>query len=142
MRLGDDSLGKPITKEMHTYDDNCEFEWVNIWDNLDHYFLSHCFNWFVAASILRDAWILNLWSVYDELIEISWQHILPHFRECWWDHVFLDVLLSNTVFIFLGLFVLKLFRVELYDWLGRTGKSSPLQWEIWTKYHNYYHPPL
>ena len=23
----DPNLNKPVTKEMHTYDDNCEFEW-------------------------------------------------------------------------------------------------------------------
>jgi phosphatidylserine synthase 2 len=25
MSLGDERLGKPVTKDMHTYDDNCEF---------------------------------------------------------------------------------------------------------------------
>ena len=40
-------------------------------------------------------------------IELSWQHILPHFRECWWDHVLLDVLASNTPAIFLGEFIIN-----------------------------------
>lgn len=61
MKLGDESLGKSVTKDMHTYDDNCEFEWVNIVDNLDHYFLLHCLNWFLLAFLLRDAWLLNFW---------------------------------------------------------------------------------
>lgn len=25
--LGDRRLGVPVTKEMHTYDDNCELQW-------------------------------------------------------------------------------------------------------------------
>lgn len=61
MKLGDETLGKSVTKDMHTYDDNCEFELVNIVDNLDHYFLLHCLNWFLLAFLLRDAWLLNFW---------------------------------------------------------------------------------
>ncbi|CAD8174237.1 unnamed protein product [Paramecium octaurelia] len=30
MKLGDESLGRSVTKDMHTYDDNCEFELVNL----------------------------------------------------------------------------------------------------------------
>ncbi len=61
MSLGDARLNKPVNKDMHTYDDNCEWEWINIWDNLDHYFLTHCLSWFLVSLMLRDAWVLNLW---------------------------------------------------------------------------------
>jgi phosphatidylserine synthase 2 len=110
MKLGDSKLGKPITKDFHTYDDNCELEVKNIVDNLDHYFLVHCVNWFVVSWLVRDAWILNVWQIWDEVIELSWQHLLPHFRECWWDHIFLDVLIGNTLFIFLGIQLPKYFQ--------------------------------
>ena len=70
---------------------------------MDHYFVIHVVNWFAAALILRDVWLLNLWSILDELLELSWEHILPHFRECWWDHIILDVLIGNTPSIFLGI---------------------------------------
>lgn len=72
MSLGDGRLGVPVTKEMHTYDDNCEFKWINLWDNIDHYYLAHCINWFMVSLLLRDAWILNIWSLYDEVLELSW----------------------------------------------------------------------
>ncbi|CAD8149311.1 unnamed protein product [Paramecium octaurelia] len=133
MKLGDDSLGRSVTKDMHTYDDNCEFELVNIVDNLDHYFLLHCLNWFLLAFLLRDAWLLNFWQIFDEVIELSWQHILPHFRECWWDHVLLDVLIGNTLFVFLGLWVSKKLGIEQFDWLGRKDKSFT-QWLVWHDY--------
>jgi len=111
------SLGQPVPHSMHTYDDNCELEVSNLVDNLDHYFAIHCVNWFVASLIVRDAYVLHFWSILDEILgkkwilivfkeffqkELSWQHILPHFRECWWDHVILDVLASNTPAIFFG----------------------------------------
>ena len=53
---------------MHTYDDNCEFEWINIFDNMDHYFAIHLINWFAATLIVRNRLILHVWSVYDEII--------------------------------------------------------------------------
>lgn len=133
MKLGDESLGVPVGEQMHTYDTNCEFELKNIYDNMDHYFLSHCVNWTMAALILRDAFILNLWQVWDEVIELSWEHILPHFRECWWDHLILDMLIGNTIFIIIGLYIIKIFKIDYYDWLGRYKKKSIKDWEIWTK---------
>lgn len=72
MKLGDESLGVLVTKEMHTYDDNCEFEWINLWDNIDHYYWGHVINWLLAAFLVRDAWILNIWSILDEILELSW----------------------------------------------------------------------
>ena len=74
-------LGKRITKDYHTYDDNCELEIANFLDNMDHYFLAHFTNWFLAAVILRDAPLLHFWSVLDEILEFSAQYKLPHFRE-------------------------------------------------------------
>lgn len=124
MKLGDERLGIPVPKDMHTYDDNCEINWENIIDNLDHYYLSHVINWLLASFLVRDAWILNFWSILDEIIELSWQHKLPHFRECWWDHVFLDVLLSNTVAIFVGMWIIRKLGFQEYDWLGRKNNWS------------------
>jgi phosphatidylserine synthase 2 len=115
---------------MHTYEENCDFEWANLWDNFDHYFLIHVINWFCAALIVRDYYILHFWSIFDEIIELSWQHILPHFGECWWDHVILDVLLSNTTAIIIGVELTKLLGWEQFDWLGRRGKKSILQWDV------------
>ena len=68
-------LGVPVPKDMHTYDDNCELEWSNIWDNFDHYYAAHCINWFLAALIVRDPFILHFWSIYDEIIG---NHLTPH----------------------------------------------------------------
>mgnify|MGYP002621399242 CR=1 FL=1 len=61
-------LGKKVTKEMHTYEENCEFLWENIYDNMDHYFVIHIVNWFFAALVVRDYYILHFWSILDELI--------------------------------------------------------------------------
>lgn len=57
---------------MHTYDDNCDFELSNLYDNLDHYYAIHLINWFAATLIMRDRSILHFWSILDEIIGISY----------------------------------------------------------------------
>ena len=126
----DKNLNKPVTKEMHTYDDNCELEWENILDNFDHYYVVHLCNWLLASFVIRDAYILHFWQLLDEGVELSVQHILPHFRECWWDHIFCDILLSNIPAITLGLYLVKKFGIREYDWLGRKGKDSFWDWKF------------
>lgn len=106
----DPSLGKQISDMEHTYDDDCTVNFENIIGNMDHYFLIHFINWFLASVILRDAPILHMWSILDEILELSFQWLLPHFRECWWDHVFHDVIVMNTSGIFLGL--------KFVQWMG------------------------
>lgn len=72
MKYLDPNLGEKVTKEMHTYDDDCEFEWKNLYTNMDHYFVIHVVNWFCASIIVRDVWLLNFWSILDEILELSW----------------------------------------------------------------------
>ncbi len=61
-------LGVPVQVGMHTYDDNCDFEWKNIYDNLDHYYLMHLIGWFVVTLMIRDPIILHFWSLLDEVL--------------------------------------------------------------------------
>jgi hypothetical protein len=68
----DPKLRVPITNEFHTYDDNCDLTWSNLWSNFDHYYLVHWGNWFLSSFVIRDFWILHSWHVIDELIELSW----------------------------------------------------------------------
>ena len=126
----DTNLNKPVTAEMHTYDDNCELEWDNVMDNFDHYYIVHLCNWFLASLVIRDTYILHFWQLMDEVVELSVQHILPHFRECWWDHIFCDILLSNIPAITAGMFFVRWAGIREYDWLGRKGKESFWDWEF------------
>jgi phosphatidylserine synthase 2 len=114
----DPSLDVPITKGMHTYDDNCELTFENVWDNFDHYYIAHWVDWTLMTFMIRDPLICHMWSIGDELLELSWQHILPHFRECWWDHILMDVILSNTPAIMLSLWVQKKIGLLRYNYWG------------------------
>lgn len=124
-------MGKPITKDMHTYDDNCEIELDNILSNFDHYYLCHIIMWFLVSFIVRNRFVLHTWSVLDEIIELSTQHLLPHFRECWWDHIFHDLIFSNVVGIEIGLYLAKrVLKLEMFDWFGTEGKTSFKEWKF------------
>ena len=52
--------------------------------------------------VARDITVVFWWSILDEFIELSFQHFFPHFRECWWDHLLTDGLISNMPGIFIG----------------------------------------
>lgn len=119
---------------MHTYDDDCDLSWSTlipqIWDQMDHYYIIHWVDFFLASFVLRDVPIVWLWSILTEIMELTWQHIMPHFRECWWDHLIMDILLSNTPAIIVGVWCVRKFGIEEYDWMGRKGKKSIKEWEI------------
>lgn len=41
-------------------------------------------------------------SIAFELCELTFQHWLPNFNECWWDSWVLDVLVCNAIGIYTG----------------------------------------
>lgn len=127
----DPRLNQEITKGHHTYDDDCSLTYENIASNFDHYYAVHLGNWFLSSFVIRDFYLLHFWQILDEFIELSFQHILPHFRECWWDHIFCDILLSNIPAITLGLYLQKKMGLMPYDFWGSQGKKSFWEWEIW-----------
>jgi len=92
-------------------------------------------NWFLSSFVIRDFYLLHFWHLLDEVIELSWQHILPHFRECWWDHIGHDILFSNIPAITLGLYIQRkmgLIQYDFWDRLNPDGSSKPfLKWGIW-----------
>lgn len=116
---------------MHIYTDDCSFTWTTIYEQVDHYFAIHWFNWILATFVLRDPYIIHFWHIFDEVIELSWQHILPHFGECWFDHIFMDIFFANIPAAILGMWMLRKCGIQEYDWLGRKGKDSWRDWDIW-----------
>lgn len=43
--------------------------------------------WVFKMFLFRDVYVCWFLSIWFELLEYSFQHILPNFAECWWDHV-------------------------------------------------------
>lgn len=122
---------------MHTYDENCELTFQNVWSNFDHYYIAHLFGWFTLTMVVRNRFMAHTWALLDELIELSWQHILPHFRECWWDHIFIDILFSNTVGIEIAMYIINRTGLDRYDWLGNEGAESWRDWKVFNCHRNF-----
>ena len=55
------------------------------------------------ALILRDWAMLWTLSIGFELMELTFQHMLPNFNECWWDSWILDVAICNFAGIWAGM---------------------------------------
>ena len=61
----------------------------------DEFVVAHTLGWWGKALILRNYLLLWILSVGFELCELTFQHMLPNFNECWWDSWILDVAVCN-----------------------------------------------
>ena len=67
-----------------------------------------------------------------EMCEVSFQHHLPNFIECWWDHVIVDVLLCNALGIALGMATVRWLHMKEYHWVTWDWtRDTPL----WPSFH-------
>ena len=86
----------------------------------DEFFVGHILGWYGKAIALRSLPLLWAYSVSFELCELTFQHWLKNFNECWWDSWILDVALCNFVGIHLGMLTVRYFEGRTYDWMGTT----------------------
>lgn len=56
---------------------------------------------------------------------------MNNFKECWWDHVIVDVCGCNLAGILLGFYVIDKFKLERYRWSFR---DAPLQTSAWHEF--------
>jgi hypothetical protein len=103
----------------------CSSRWTNVKESLDIFILGHFFGWWCKATLFRHAGISWAVSVGFELVELSFQHWLPNFYECWWDHIILDVLVCNAVGIVLGTLTCRYFSMKSCAFRPRFCRCSP-----------------
>jgi len=103
--------------QIYTPDHPSGDPFLNVTDRLDVFVLAHSLGWFVKALIVRDLGISWLCSILFEFIELAFSHVLPNFRECWWDSVILDVFGCNLIGIHLADYVLDKLRWQKFDFL-------------------------
>lgn len=61
---------------------------------------------------------LIFYSISFELMELTFQHWLPNFNECWWDSWILDVAVCNAIGIVTGMWTVRYFKSKEYNWRG------------------------
>eukprot|EP01102_Stenamoeba_stenopodia_P009074 TRINITY_DN2659_c0_g1_i2.p1 TRINITY_DN2659_c0_g1~~TRINITY_DN2659_c0_g1_i2.p1 ORF type:complete len:258 (+),score=36.83 TRINITY_DN2659_c0_g1_i2:477-1250(+) len=74
--------------------------------------------------VVRDVYLIWGLSVLFEIMEYTFEDILHNFRECWWDHFILDVLICNGLGIALGSWTCKYLRMKEYNWMGAPSSTS------------------
>lgn len=115
--LVDDDDGSPTGTRMN---------WGAIKATLfDEFVVAHTLGWWGKALILRDTSMLWVVSVAFELMELTFQHLLPNFNECWWDSWILDVAVCNAIGIYTGMWTVRYFNGKEYDWAGMGMSAQP-----------------
>ncbi|KAH3731340.1 phosphatidylserine synthase [Pelomyxa schiedti] len=124
----DPALGVPLPErdyaahcELWTPDDPSGNPMKNLWDTVkDEFFIGHIICWWCKTILLRDLNLVLVASVMFEFTELAFQHWLPNFAECWWDHILLDIIFCNGLGIVMGYFTLQIFDLKTYSWTGVT----------------------
>ncbi len=107
-------VGHPLPEK--DYGDVCQIytpdhasgdAFFNVTDRIDVFVLAHSLGWFVKALIVRDLGVSWVCSVLFELVELAFAHLLPNFRECWWDSIIFDVFGCNLIGIHLADYALS-----------------------------------
>eukprot|EP00053_Salpingoeca_punica_P012828 m.115328 g.115328 ORF g.115328 m.115328 type:complete len:595 (+) comp16047_c5_seq2:422-2206(+) len=88
------------------------------------WFLSHLLGWTGKMMIFRDFTFTMLSSLFFELEELSLQFLIPEFKECWWDSIFIDFLGANLLGIFAGYYVNKYLNCKPYPWMDEVWDES------------------
>eukprot|EP00753_Platysulcus_tardus_P005718 PLAT13641.1.p2 GENE.PLAT13641.1~~PLAT13641.1.p2 ORF type:complete len:420 (+),score=216.93 PLAT13641.1:38-1261(+) len=85
---------------------------------LDEFILAHTFGWWVGTMMMRDYAICWCLSILFEFYEMTFEHWMANFKECWWDHLLLDIFICNALGIYLGMRTCRWLEMKRYDWIG------------------------
>ena len=93
--------------------------WFNIKDAvLDIFAVAHVLGWWGKALVIRDYTLLLMWSFTWEVLEITFQHLLPNLKECWWDHWVFDFSICNMAGMIFGMWICGKYASMKYNWVG------------------------
>ncbi|XP_014668788.1 PREDICTED: phosphatidylserine synthase 1-like isoform X2 [Priapulus caudatus] len=96
---------------------NCsDVTFERVWSHVDVFAFGHFWGWALKALLIRHAGICWTISFMWEFTEMFFAHLLPNFKECWWDALILDVLICNGLGIWLGMFVCKKLEIRTFSW--------------------------
>eukprot|EP00850_Spirogloea_muscicola_P004982 SM000022S07196 [mRNA] locus=s22:442584:446086:- [translate_table: standard] len=97
----------------------------NVYDTLfDEFVIAHILGWYAKAIMLRNELLLWILSISFEFMEVTFNHMLPNFNECWWDSIILDIFLCNWLGIWAGMKTVQYFDGKTYKWAGLSRQPS------------------
>lgn len=111
-----------MPRKEKSYAEDCRIstpEDPNLWIHLifDEFLLAHALGYVVKVMIIRDWRIVMTVSLLFEVMEVTFQHLLENFKECWWDHLIADVLICNAGGMIVGLLICRYLNAKHYDWV-------------------------
>uniref|UniRef100_A0A0C9S9T1 CDP-diacylglycerol--serine O-phosphatidyltransferase n=1 Tax=Wollemia nobilis TaxID=56998 RepID=A0A0C9S9T1_9CONI len=123
--------------------ENPKSRFNNVYETLfDEFVIAHVLGWWGKAIMIRNQPLLWLLSIGFEMMEVTFNHMLPNFNECWWDSIILDIMICNWFGIWAGMKTVRYFDGKTYEWVGisrqpsimgkvkRTlGQFTPAQWD-------------
>eukprot|EP00250_Pteridium_aquilinum_P002158 c12362_g1_i1 orf=143-1435(+) len=99
--------------------ENAKCKFINLYETvLDEFVIAHALGWWGKAIMIRNGTVLWILSIGFEMMEVTFQHMLPNFNECWWDSIILDVLICNWLGIWAGMKTVRYFDGKTYEWVG------------------------
>ena len=122
---------KEYASDCRVYTPEKESKFQNVMDTIhDEFVLAHIIGHFFKALLWRDwklAWVLSL---FFEITEVTFQHMMENFLECWWDHLVLDVLVCNFAGMYMGMKFVEYFEMREYNWVGEKVHLDKYEWDI------------
>jgi len=120
IKLLDPKLGVEIHEK--SYDDECG--WKDIRSKIeDPFVFAHFFGWMANAMVSRASGLTICMSLVDELCELWWRSAYNNFKECWWDHIFLDIIICNSGGALIGAYIMKRFFNQSRDYWTEFAKD-------------------
>lgn len=95
---------------------DCRLTWSKLRDSMDLFILSHFLGWAGKSLLIRHAGLCWAASITWEITELFFIHLLPNFKECWWDAILLDIIICNGLGIHCGLYLCKKLEMRSYHW--------------------------
>ncbi|CAB3978487.1 Phosphatidylserine synthase 1 [Paramuricea clavata] len=111
----DDDL-KYAGPDMKEYATDCRLSWAKLYESMDLFILSHFIGWAGKSLLMRHAVLCWSASITWEITEVFFAHLLPNFKECWWDAILLDIVICNGLGIYVGMYLCKKLEMRTYHW--------------------------
>jgi len=103
--------------EEKDYAVNCsDVSLERVWSHMDIFAVGHFLGWAMKALLIRHTIICWYISIAWEVTEVVFAHLLPNFQECWWDAIFLDVVICNGLGILFGQWVCRMLEMRQFYW--------------------------
>ena len=77
---------------------------------------SHYLGFVITAIVMRHYGVCWCISIIWELTELAFGHHIPGLYECWWDSIFIDILLCNGLGIFTGMQICRWMELCEHSW--------------------------